>query len=153
MKPIQAKQKSLFVLVSIWMFGLCFFALQPESIVLFFLRNPAFFSPAHALAYGGLAFLLCLYLRFRREFFSFRMNLPAVLISAMILSAFCGGFTEILQIFSIDRIPDWLDFGFDLIGAVAGCLSFAFFANMARPLKPVPALSRKAVSKPAFLLK
>ena len=120
---------NLLALISSWFLLLIFLALMPERVVLFFLRKPFFFSVAHIVAYWVLAFFLCLYLRFKRTFFVFRMNWWNIFFLTLVCCMACGGITEAVQVLTPDRAPDWYDFYCDLGGAMSGILFFMLFSK------------------------
>ena len=121
-KPLQSLTNRVFLWGAVcWIGMLAFLAVQPEAVVELILRKKSLFEPAHVVAYAILSFFLCLY--FRSAFRRFG-DLAFVCVLAFLVSALCGGITEWIQIFSLDRIPDWLDFRMDLLGSVSGISLF-----------------------------
>ncbi|MDD5216965.1 MAG: hypothetical protein PHS88_02560, partial [Candidatus Omnitrophica bacterium] len=69
----EQKQKLLALFLG-WMVFLLFLALLPNSVCLKISPGKAWFTAAHYVSYFVVAYLLCLYLRFRRTVFSVRMG-------------------------------------------------------------------------------
>lgn len=97
-----------------WTAALTVVAVQPRAFVLFFLRTTELFPFAHAVAYGSLCFVLCLYFRFER-----RSTFSASVL-ALTITFFLGLGTEAAQAFSPDRVPDMMDIHDNMVGALIG---------------------------------
>lgn len=107
--------------------SLFFLALVPETICLKVINSRSMFTVFHLAAYFALGALLCLCLRFQKTVASLRMTDFNVVWLSVFVAAIAGGATEWIQIFSLDRVPDWFDFYCDMIGAGIGILGFFVF--------------------------
>ncbi|MCM8775508.1 MAG: VanZ family protein [Candidatus Omnitrophica bacterium] len=129
---IQKRKRLLITASVLWAGLLLVLSVQPEAFVMMVLRKPSIFPFAHIAAYGILAFLLCHYFCFKRSLFLCRMRGWKVLFFSFFLAVFCGGIAEAVQVFSPDRIPDWLDFECDMIGASCGIIFYLLYRKVFR---------------------
>ncbi len=141
MRALKTQKKKFFLAANLWAALLIFLALLPEQAALIVLRRPVFFIVAHVTAYFILAFLLCIYFRFRKVFFSLRMQGAGIACLVLFFSMLCGGVTEAVQVLTPDRGPDWFDLGCDLLGALSGILFFFLFLRT-RLFRKTPTLKQ-----------
>lgn len=140
MLSVRHPRKSLFWAAVFWTAALSIMAVQPRAFVLLFLRTSEMFPFAHALAYGTLCFVLCLYFRFERK------SAFSASVLALTITFFLGVGTEAAQAFSPDRVPDIVDIQDNMIGALIGTGLFLMMLQSAFLRKP------KAVQLELFAL-
>ena len=133
-KPARRKY---FILSSMWALLLVVMAVQPEKMVKRVLPTSWERFMAHSVAYGIFAFLLCLYFRFRKSLFRYRMKEGFVFLFSFVLVFAWGGLTEYIQLYSRDRIADWLDVFYDVLGAAWGIFLFFLYKRTVRE-RPFP---------------
>lgn len=102
-------------------------ALVPERFCTYFLPTEFVHRAAHLAAFFILAFLFCLWLRFQRKFLGFRMSDKNLVMTVVIFAVVIGALNEGIQIFSIDRNLEWIDFECNLLGAFLGMSGFFLF--------------------------
>jgi hypothetical protein len=124
--PVFKIRRYQFLAVSVaWAVTLSVLSLQPERLLLTCLPVKPTHGPVHAVAYGVLSYCLCMFLVFRRHLgFLRRLRGPWLYASAFVMASAWGGFNEIIQRWSVNRTPDWLDLGWDAAGAAFGLLVF-----------------------------
>ena len=118
------RRRRLLTLCLLWALLLAVLAIQPDSLVEFFLPFSILRDGAHTATHGILVFFLCLYLRFRRHVFKVPMTFLNATLLAFFLAAGWGGFTEWMQQFVPGRYVSLKDLAYDMVGALFG---IAFF--------------------------
>jgi len=102
-------------------------ALVPERFCSYFLPTEFFHRAAHLAAFFILAFLFCLWLRFQKRLLGFRMSDKNLVMTVVFFAVVVGALNEGIQIFSIDRNLEWIDFECNLLGAFLGMSGFFLF--------------------------
>lgn len=119
------KAKTVIIALFLWTALLIFLAIEPGPIMEMFLPTDADRAIAHAFMYGLMAFLFCIF--FEQKWNRFGMALPLWqrLTAAFVLTFILGCWTELLQFFSVERTPDWVDVLFDSSGGLGGIIIYA----------------------------
>lgn len=127
MLSLTLRKKRLFLACFLWVVLLAVLAMEPNKIVKMFFPTSRARDFAHVLFYGVLAFLLCIYWRFKRRAGHTQIKNIHVVLLSFALTALFGGMTELMQLWTPDRLADWSDLGFDMIGASIGISCFYLF--------------------------
>ncbi len=130
MNHLILRRKRLLLACFLWAVLLSVLAMQPLSIVKLFFPSPAARSFAHVLFYGVLAFLFCLYFRFKRNLGKIPIGNYRLVILSFFLTAALGGATEVMQLLTPDRMADLNDLYFDMAGAGIGIACFYLFRGL-----------------------
>ena len=131
MSGLRQRRGRILAACLLWALLLIFLALEPDAAVEIFLPFRVLRDLAHAACYGVLAFLVAVFLIFKRSLFSFRFTDRRAVLLAFGAALAWGGFTEYLQKFTPDRIPEAGDVFWDAAGAAAGLVLFAFNRKIA----------------------
>ncbi|MBN1687634.1 MAG: VanZ family protein [Candidatus Omnitrophica bacterium] len=121
------QKKRLLIAIGLWVGLTLFLSLQPASSVRLLVRSSLLVSLAHIPVYGVMAFLSCLYLRFRRSLGNWRMKDPHVMVISFLVVSGFGVVNEGLQVLAAGRICDLFDIQCNIIGAAGGSLFFYLF--------------------------
>lgn len=143
---IRSRTRTLMMACGLWSGLLIYLALQPEAVIMFVLRSKAYFPAAHVAAYALMGFLISLSLRFMRKAGRWQFGPIGAMALSFALCFVLGAMTEILQVYSPDRIPDWADLVCDLQGAALGIMGFYFYQVMRRKSKSLQ-IKHNAVEK------
>ena len=130
MTRLRQQKNRLAIAVALWAILLVLLALEPDGAVGLILPSDSLKNLAHTPAYGVLAFLICLFLRFKRSVFTLKMTDRNVAVFSFFLTTGWGAGTELLQKWTFDRMASWGDWGFDALGAGAGIIFFFIFSNL-----------------------
>jgi len=141
----QQKQKFLTLFLG-WMLLLLFLALLPNSVCRRMVPCEACFTAAHYVSYFVVAYLLCLYLRFRRTMFSIRMCNLSLVWMVFVLMFACSAATEGIQVFADGRTVCWSDFFCNLEGGALGIV----FSLAAKKLKERFVLKKTVAEEPKY---
>lgn len=129
---LKKRKRRLLIISTLWASLLLFLSVAPgKSFVL--VPFDIWMTFAHAIAYGVLAFFLCLYLRFKRSVGPFKMMGKNALIFAFVTASLWGGITELLQFMTPDRITDWWDLAADMAGAFVSLWVFIWYEKLRHP--------------------
>lgn len=127
MMNLVLRKKRLFFACLLWVILLGVLAMEPDKVVKIFFRSSTARSFAHVLFYGVLGFLLCFYFRFKGKLGKMHLRNIHIVLLSFFLTGLCGGMTEIMQLWAPDRMAEWSDLGFDMIGAALGISAFYFY--------------------------
>lgn len=142
MKIVKSKSRNFFTLAGTSVLFLLVTAVFPYRWCLAVLRCPENFNIAHLTAYGVLSFFWCIFLRSQRQLAGFRLSLISVISLSLLITALCGGVTEMMQAMTPSRRPDFQDFIYDMIGGLAGSLLFLLQRTVMILRCPKPVLAR-----------
>ncbi len=127
MLQISKRKRNLLILCMLWVILLGVLAVEPIRVVKIFFPTEDSRSFAHVLFYGFFGFFLCLFLRFKRTLGKLQLRNRYIIGLSFIVTGLLGGITELMQIFTVDRMADWGDLGFDVLGAGIGIVCFYLF--------------------------
>ncbi|MDP3921260.1 MAG: VanZ family protein [Candidatus Omnitrophota bacterium] len=136
-------RRKAFAAVALWGLLLAVLSLEPDWVLESILpidesHADLFYSLFHVTCYGILGFLLCLFFRFKKTLFALRMTDPVVFAAALTVAVVWGGAIEWAQVYSPTRIPDWVDFGANVLGALGGLTAFGLWnSSKALPHKDI----------------
>ena len=117
-------KNQILICILLWAALLVVLAMTPKPIIMMIVRKKTLLPYVHMAAYGLLAVICAIFFALQKSFLGIRMSAMNIFLLANAAAAFVGGGTEILQIFSVDRTPDWMDFYCDMAGALTGVLIF-----------------------------
>lgn len=104
----------------LWAALLIFLAIEPGPVMEIFLPTESDRVIAHAFMYGLMAFLFCIFFEKKWGHFDYALSFWQRLTVSLFLTFVLGCWTEVLQIFSIERTPDAMDVVFDSLGGLVG---------------------------------